>query len=81
MHGKGRMTWKNGTMYEGDFVYDKRTGNGSKMWTSGPFKGDIYTGDFIEGKRTGKGVYYYNSDHPDRINWKGSIYKGDFVND
>ena len=66
-HGKGKKFWKEtGNSYEGDWVYDNRTGKGRFTWANGNY----YEGDFVEGKRTGKGKFVWSS---------GGYYEGDFV--
>ena len=66
-HGKGKKFWKEtGNSYEGDWVYDHRTGKGRFTWANGNY----YEGDFVEGNRTGKGKYVWAS---------GGYYEGDFV--
>jgi hypothetical protein len=32
MHGKGKLTWADGKIYEGEFVNDKREGHGVFTW-------------------------------------------------
>ena len=32
MHGKGVLTWKDGTRYDGDFVDNTVTGTGTYTW-------------------------------------------------
>ena len=66
-HGKGKKFWKEtGNSYEGDWVYDHRTGKGRFTWANGNY----YEGDFVDGNRTGKGKYVWAS---------GGYYEGDFV--
>ena len=59
---------KDGDVYEGDWVDDKRTGKGIYKFKSG----NVYEGDFVDGKITGKGIYKFKS---------GNVYEGDFVDD
>ena len=66
-NGKGKMFWKStGNTYEGDWVYDYRSGKGRFTWANGNY----YEGDFVSDKRTGKGRYVWAS---------GCYYEGDFV--
>lgn len=67
-HGKGKFTWKNGDVYEGDWKYNNCTGKGRLIWNNG----DIYEGDFVNGKRTGRGKF---------ISENGDIYEGNWLND
>jgi hypothetical protein len=64
--GKGKYTWLDGVMYEGDFVDDIRSGKGKYTWASG----NVYEGDFVDGIRTGKGKYTWAN---------GNVYEGDFL--
>ncbi len=64
--GKGKYTFANGDIYEGDFVNGELTGKGKYTFTNG----DIYEGKFAYGELTGKGKYTWTS---------GEIYEGDFV--
>ena len=66
-HGKGVMTYNNGTKYDGEFFENKINGKGKYTYANG----DFYEGDFVNGIRTGKGKYIYAT---------GNVYEGDFVN-
>ncbi len=50
MHGKGKKTWFDGDVYEGEFMNDKMHGKGKKTW----FDGDVYEGELMGGKSYGK---------------------------
>ena len=67
-NGYGKITWADGSYYEGNWVWGERTGKGTYVWADG----DTYTGDFIEGSRTGKGIYTWDD---------GTVYAGDFVDE
>lgn len=67
-HGKGKYTWSNGNIYEGDFVEGKCTGTGKYIFANG----NLYEGGFENGQRTGYGKLT-------RIN--GEIYEGDWADD
>lgn len=54
MHGKGVMTYGDGSRYEGDFKYGKKSGRGSRFFASG----DRYIGEFDKNVMHGTGVYY-----------------------
>lgn len=62
-HGKGKYTWSDGTVYEGDWEEGKMTGKGKICWLSRA----TYEGDFSGGYLHGFGTFT-GSD--------GSIYKG-----
>lgn len=47
--GKGRLTWKDGVVYTGDFKYNAMTGRGEYEW---PDKSQ-YSGDLLAGLRHG----------------------------
>ncbi len=66
-NGKGKMFWKStGNTYEGDWVYDYRSGKGRFTWANGNY----YEGDFVSDKRTGKGKYVWPNN---------GYHEGDFV--
>jgi hypothetical protein len=54
MHGRGRLEWFD-SVYEGDFEYGLRTGNGTLRYTSD----QTYTGAW----KTGRPRMYCNADH------------------
>ena len=55
-NGKGKMFWKStGNTYEGDWVYDYRTGKGRFTWADGTY----HEGDFVRGKYEGYGIHIY----------------------
>ena len=66
--GKGKMTYPDHVIYEGDFVDGVKHGRGTQIMKSGI----IYEGDWKEGKRHGQGVIYYNKS-------KSSYYKGNWA--
>ena len=67
MHGKGKFTWSNGTVFEGNFEHDKSKDGIATL----KFKrGEKYVGDWKNGARTGKGVYTWTN---------GDTYEGDWV--
>jgi 1-phosphatidylinositol-4-phosphate 5-kinase len=35
MHGKGKMTWSDGTYYQGDFANGKTHGEGTRTYPNG----------------------------------------------
>jgi hypothetical protein len=52
---QGRYTWTNGDVYVGEWLDDKRHGQGSDTFASG----HRYTGGFADGKRHGSGTYTF----------------------
>jgi hypothetical protein len=69
--GHGKMTFANGDVYEGDWVY-----NGSSSVKQGKGKqtyanGSVYEGDYINSKWHGKGKWTDTTD--------GEVYIGDYV--
>lgn len=89
-NGKGKMFWKStGNTYEGDWVYDYRTGKGKFTWADGTY----HEGDFVRGKYEGYGIHTYTDGgkyegqfHDDKRNGKGKMtwpngdtYVGDWV--
>lgn len=66
--GQGRITWKNGDSYTGDFVADLLTGSGIYTFKSG----DVYEGELVGGKKEGMGKY---------TSADGSVYEGGFKGD
>ncbi len=60
--GKGRRTWNDGRVYEGDFVKGQQTGYGkwekkSKDFITGEESYECYEGNFIDNIRQGQGKY------------------------
>jgi hypothetical protein len=65
-HGQGRLVWRNGDAYEGNFVHGTRDGAGVYRWKDGR----QYQGQFEKNVRHGRGVFIYpNND----------MYEGHFV--
>lgn len=52
-HGRGKLTWKGGDVYDGAFFEGQRTGYGVLRFPNG----DAYEGEFLNGMFNGKGVY------------------------
>ncbi len=51
MNGKGKYTWPDGTVYDGDWKDDIKNGEGKSTYPDGI----VYEGDFKDGKMNGKG--------------------------
>ena len=56
-HGRGKLTWKNGDCYIGQFNMNTRTGKGTFFWADGK----SYEGEFTEGEITGKGRFLWHN--------------------
>lgn len=67
--GFGRMEFKDGSFYEGQWIQDKRTGKGRLYYKSG----NVYQGTFKQNFREGFGEFFYKN--------SGDFYKGNWVGD
>ena len=65
-NGKGKMIWKNGDIYEGEWKNDNKEGKGIYYKNDG----SKYDGYFKNGLQEGKGIMYYAN---------GDRYEGDWV--
>ena len=89
-HGKGKMTYANGDVYEGEFSNDEILGIGKFTYYK---TGDVYEGNIKNGKKTGQGKYSYldgtcyegnyDRDMPNGQGkltfFDGAVYEGNFV--
>ena len=58
-HGKGKYTWKNGAIYEGEYDHGVKSGLGSYRYPNGT----VYRGSWKNGHKSGPGtVTYTNGD-------------------
>ncbi|KAG2786404.1 hypothetical protein Pcac1_g4460 [Phytophthora cactorum] len=64
-HGKGRLEFKTGFTYVGDFVHGRMHGTGRIEWQT---SGVVYEGEFTHNEITGRGTYWWPN---------GSSYVGD----
>lgn len=64
-HGRGKLSWRNGDVYDGDFVRGDRTGRGILKFANG----DVYDGEFVNGVSHGMGSYLWPN---------GELYVGEF---
>ena len=64
-HGLGRLTWKQGSVYDGHWEKNERSGQGVMRWSDN----SKYVGEWKKDKRNGYGVYYL---------MEGHIYEGEF---
>lgn len=44
--GKGKITWEDGEVYEGDFIDGKQHGKGRQQWVDCSYEGDFKNGVF-----------------------------------
>lgn len=65
-HGTGRLVFRTGFVYTGDFFLGRMHGKGRIEWASGV----VYDGDFVDNEMRGKGSYAWPN---------GSCYTGDIV--
>ncbi|XP_073513000.1 MORN repeat-containing protein 1 isoform X2 [Phyllobates terribilis] len=66
-HGHGKLLFRDGSYYEGEFVRGEITGNGLRYWAA---LGNTYSGEFQDGELHGHGVMKYKD---------GGRYEGEFV--
>lgn len=64
-HGRGKLSWRNGDVFDGDFHRGERTGRGIMKFGNG----DSYEGEFLNGLSHGTGTYVWRN---------GEVYVGDF---
>jgi hypothetical protein len=67
-HGKGKLSYEDGSKYEGEWLNDKKEGKGSFLFTNG----DVYEGEFKNDHFHGFGKLIYQKEH--------SCYEGNFQN-
>ena len=81
--GKGRVTYDNKEVYDGDFVDGVRIGKGTYSYRNG----DLYSGGFDENKKHGLGKLTYTGksaeadadESPEDIAKRRGMYRGDFA--
>ena len=64
-HGNGKLTFREGDFYEGNFIHGRMTGRGKRTFTDGSF----VEGDFVNGNVHGRGKYTFSD---------GNFYEGYF---
>ncbi|XP_060055877.1 MORN repeat-containing protein 1 isoform X5 [Erinaceus europaeus] len=57
-HGHGKLLFKDGSYYEGEFVHGEITGEGCRYWAS---SGNTYSGHFVLGEPQGHGMMKYKA--------------------
>ncbi|XP_039223418.1 MORN repeat-containing protein 1 isoform X3 [Crotalus tigris] len=65
-HGRGKLLFKDGSYYEGEFADGEIVGHGLRYWAS---TGNTYSGQFLFGELHGHGVFHYGN---------GGRYEGEF---
>lgn len=67
IEGKGKLTFADGSVYEGDFSDGKMHGKGRYQWAN---TGHWFEGEYTRNFKDGPGVYYY-SEH----NYKKGVWR------
>ena len=70
--GRGKMIYKNGGSYQGEWSNDLIDGKGIYNYKNG----NKYDGYFFEGKRNGKGIMIYNNGSKYDGEWKNDVFNG-----
>ena len=68
-HGRGKIEYLDGRIYDGEWHENKMHGNGLMVYPSG----DSYEGEFVDDKANGFGKYYNST--------RGDRFEGYFLND
>ncbi|XP_027420949.1 MORN repeat-containing protein 1 isoform X3 [Bos indicus x Bos taurus] len=68
-HGRGKLLFKDGSYYEGDFVDGEITGEGCRHWA---LTGNTYTGQFVLGEPQGHGIMKYQAGG----HYEGELFRG-----
>ena len=71
MHGTGKMTYKNGDIYEGDWADGYMHGTGTMIYDNG----DKYDGGWVKNKKHGMGTFTYNNRRQVRGKWVNDVYQ------
>ena len=69
IEGKGKMTYEDGAVYEGEFKDGVRNGFRKYTWNSNKY----YEGEWSNGNQNGKGVYIKNGVRTEGIWIQGKI--------
>ena len=69
---KGRMRYRNGEVYEGDFVEGKKHGYGVYRWGDG----SVFEGWYIDDKKQGHGKYRTADNRMFEGEWKNGMREG-----
>lgn len=71
-HGKGVHTWKDGSVYEGDWKHDRANGQGKFTHSDG----SVYSGGWRDDKAEGFGVFHCENGSEYRGQWKDDYQHG-----
>ena len=52
MHGRGKLSWVDGSLYEGEWKNDMSNGKGRLIHSDG----DVYEGEWVDGMAHGQGT-------------------------
>ncbi|CAN0438405.1 unnamed protein product, partial [Ascophyllum nodosum] len=63
-HGRGTMTYASGNTYEGDWVEDRKEGEGIMTWVH---RRERYTGEWKADKQRGYGEHVWIEDRRGRL--------------
>ncbi|XP_014593186.1 MORN repeat-containing protein 1 isoform X2 [Equus caballus] len=88
-HGHGKLVFKDGSYYEGQFVDGEIMGEGCRLWAS---SGNTYSGQFVLGEPQGRGIMTYKAGgryegelshgmregHGCLVDQDGQVYRGAF---
>ena len=74
-HGKGKITYKDGSYYDGEWENGKRHGFGIE-WL---YDGSSYRGYYQDDKRHGQGTYYSQNKQSYEVNFEYGIMDGEAV--
>ncbi|XP_072012072.1 MORN repeat-containing protein 1 isoform X2 [Engystomops pustulosus] len=79
-HGHGKLLFRDGSYYEGEFVHGEITGSGLRYWAA---QGNTYSGEFLDGELHGHGVMKYKDGgryegHGLLVDKDGQTYSGAF---
>ena len=73
MHGRGKMTWRSGQVYEGEWKDDTRNGCRGKMIYA---SGNVYEGEWNNDKRNGEGTKTYLDGRQESGRWIDDKFMG-----
>ena len=69
-HGKGKMVWDNGVIYEGEWESNLPHGEGKMIWTNGT----TYVGEFVKNKMQGYGTMTFANGYVQSGLWENNEY-------